>query len=494
MKNIKNNLGEKMVRVRFAPSPTGLPHVGNIRTALFNWLFARHHAGKVILRIEDTDRERFEPEALEAIMFGLRWLGLDWDEGPEVGGPFGPYFQSERLDIYHKFARELVKKGKAYYCNCSTERLDRVRNELREKRLPPMYDRLCRELGIDSDPTDPNTVVRLKVPLWGKTSLCDELRGEISFDNSTFDDIVLIKSDSFPTYHFAVVCDDHLMEISHIFRGEEWIPSAGKHVILFNAFGWEIPKMIHLAMILGPDRAKLSKRHGATAITEFVKAGIMPQAMLNFLTLLGWSPKDDTEIFDVEEIIKRFDLNGINTSPSVFDFEKLNWMNSEYIRKLIPSELTKRLKPYYIEWGWLKDDDEISEEYLNRVSKIMQERLRKFTDMKSLGRFFFMEPEEYDPKGVKKNFKPIVADRIVEVAQRFENLEKWDEESIENIVREYAKQLCLGAGKIIHPIRLASSGLRMGPSLFEMLIILGKDKVVKRLRKAAAWIKDNIME
>ena len=483
-----------MVRVRFAPSPTGLPHVGNIRTALFDWLFARHHGGKFILRIEDTDRERYQPEAVDAIMEGLRWLGLDWDEGPDVGGPYGPYVQSERLKIYHEYARKLVEAGYAYYCDCPPERLEKVRQERLAKGLPPMYDRHCRDRGLKSDPTDPNTVVRFKMPLFGKTCIYDELRGEICFDNSTFDDIVLIKSDGFPTYHFAVVIDDHLMGITHIMRAEEWIPSAGKHLLIYRALGWEPPKFVHLPMILGPDRTKLSKRHGATAITEFKEQGILPEAMFNFLALLGWSPKDDTEIMSREELVRRFDLDGINTAPSVFDFDKLRWMNGEYIRRMTPQELTERLMPFYEKWGWCTEQKPCDREYLDRVSRAMQERIKVLTDMKELGFYFFTEPTEYDPKGVKKNFKPEVADWLEEMARRFEALPEWTESALEEVVRGYAEELGVSAGKVIHPIRLAVSGLRMGPSLFELLEIVGREKVVARLRRAAEWIRENVKE
>ncbi|RKZ33491.1 glutamate--tRNA ligase [bacterium] len=489
---MRKKQGGNMVRVRFAPSPTGLPHVGNIRTALFCWLFARHHNGSFILRVEDTDRERYRPEALDAIMSGLRWLGLDWDEGPQVGGDYAPYFQSQRLEIYHKYARKLVESGSAYYCNCSPERLDKIRNQRLQNGLPPMYDRNCRDKKIESDPTDTDTVIRFKMPLFGKTCFTDELRGEICFENSTFDDIVLIKSDGYPTYHFAVVVDDYLMKISHIMRAEEWIPSAGKHILIYDALGWEAPKFVHLPMILGPDRSKLSKRHGATAITEFEQQGILPEAMFNFLSLLGWSPKDDTEIMNKEELISRFDIDGINTAASVFDFDKLRWMNGEYIRRMTPKQLTARLKPYYEKWGWCTADNPCDDEYLDKVSQAMQERLKVFTDMKELGYYFFTEPTEYDPKGVKKNFKPEVADWLNELANRFDSLSEWDKPNLEQQTRDFANEMDVGAGKVIHPIRLAVSGLRMGPGLFELLEIVGKEKVIARLKRAANWIRENI--
>ena len=479
-----------MFRVRFAPSPTGLPHVGNMRTALFNWLFARHYNGKFILRIEDTDQKRYDENALRAIMDGLRWLELDWDEGPDVGGDFGPYFQSKRIDIYHRYAQQLVEEGKAYYCDCKAERLEEIRKEMRAKKLNFMYDRKCRERNISSEPGDTNTVIRFKMPLYGDTCFNDKLRGEVCFDNETQDDIVIIKSDGFPTYNFAVVIDDHLMDISHVFRGEEFISSAGKHKLIYDAFGWEPPQFIHLPIILGPDKSKLSKRHGATAITEFKKKGILPEVMFNYLALLGWSTKDDSEIISRDELIRRFDTDGLSSKSAVFDFEKLQWMNGEYIRMMQPEKLTEILMPLYKKWKWL-DNREYNGLYLNRISAAMQERLKTLQDMEKKGFYFFMEPTEYDEKGVRKNFKPDRAKWLREIAEKFDTVDEWGETQMEAIIRDYAEKLDVGAGKIIHPIRLACSGLTGGPSLFEMLEILGKDTVVRRLIKAAEWIEIN---
>ncbi|RKZ28305.1 glutamate--tRNA ligase [bacterium] len=481
-----------MIRVRFAPSPTGLPHIGNIRTALFDWLFARHHDGVFILRIEDTDRERYTPEALDAIVDGLKWLGLDWDEGPYVGGNFGPYFQSKRLEIYYEYAKKLVERGFAYYCDCSPERLQKIRQERIAKGLDPMYDRHCRERNIKSDPTDPKTVIRFKMPLTGKTCFDDELRGKICFDNSTFDDIVLIKSDGYPTYHFAVVVDDHLMEISHIMRAEEWIPSAGKHILIYDAFGWQPPKFVHLPMILGADRSKLSKRHGATAITEFEKQGILSDAMFNFLALLGWSPKDDTEIFTRAELIERFDLKGINTSASVFDFEKLKWMNGEYIRMMSVDELTEKLKPFYRQWHWCDDENPCDESYLRKISKAMQIRLKTLAEMKEVGFYYFREPTEYDEKGVKKYFKPQAVQWLADAVEIFKSAPVWQEEKLEDLLREYVEKQKIGFGKVANPIRLAVSGIMKGPSLFEILEIIGKEKTISRIERAIKWMNKNL--
>lgn len=480
------------VRVRFAPSPTGLPHVGNIRTALFNWLFARHHGGSFILRIEDTDRARYDPKALDAIIEGLLWLGLEWDEGPNVGGEYGPYFQSQRLELYHECVKKLIDEGKAYYCNCPPERLEAVREERMKKGLPPMYDRNCRELGIKSDPKDPSTVIRFKMPLAGKTVVNDYLHGQISFDNATFDDIVLIKSDGFPTYHFANIVDDHFMKITHVMRAEEWIPSAGKHLLLYQAFGWEPPTFVHLPMILGPDRSKLSKRHGATFIGEFQNQGILPETMFNFLALLGWSPKEEREIYSRDDLIDRFDLDGLNTAPAVFDFQKLEWMNGEYINMMPSSELAKRLRPFIKNWGFCKMQEYCADEYVEKVARIMKERLRKLTDLKELGAFFFLDPENYDPRGVQKSFKRETTGVLLQIANEYETIEDWSETVIEEKTRTFCERHNISTKEVFHPIRLAVSGLILGPSLFSLLEIVGKKRVILRLQKASKWIEENI--
>ncbi|MDA8219621.1 MAG: glutamate--tRNA ligase, partial [Dehalococcoidales bacterium] len=325
------------VRVRFAPSPTGTPHIGNVRTALFNWLFARHHGGKFVLRIEDTDVARRVPGAIEAIMDGLRWLGLDWDEGPEVDGPLGPYFQSERLHLYRQYAAQLVEQGHAYYCYCSPERLAEMRAEQERRKESVGYDRRCRYLSPadreEAEASGVTPVVRFAMPLEGETTYHDLLRGDVTIQNSVLDDFVILKSDGYPTYHFAVVVDDHHMHISHVLRADEWIPSTPRHVLLYRALGWDLPRFAHLPIILGPDRSKLSKRHGATSITAYREEGYLPEALVNFLALLGWSYDGVTEVFSREDLIARFDLDRVGKTAAVFDREKLEWMNGYYIRQ-----------------------------------------------------------------------------------------------------------------------------------------------------------------
>ncbi|RLC83882.1 MAG: glutamate--tRNA ligase, partial [Chloroflexi bacterium] len=317
------------IRVRFAPSPTGQPHIGNIRTVVFNWLFARQHHGKFILRIEDTDRSRYAPNAVKVIKDSLRWLGLDWDEGPDIGGPYGPYVQSQRLEFYREKAEELIEKGWAYRCNCTPERLERIRKEQRARVETPMYDGHCRELPPDAISPDEPHVIRLKVPREGTTTVHDLLRGDITFENRLIDDQILLKSDGFPTYHLAVVVDDHLMNITHIMRGDDWISSTPKRVLLYQALGWEPPVYAHVPLVLGPDGKKLSKRHGAVSIADFRKQGYLPDALFNFLALLGWSPGEgeEQEIFSREELLELFDIQHINLASAVFSYDKLDWMN-----------------------------------------------------------------------------------------------------------------------------------------------------------------------
>ncbi|MGQ9667707.1 MAG: glutamate--tRNA ligase, partial [Anaerolineae bacterium] len=391
------------VRVRFAPSPTGYLHVGGARTALFNWLFARRHHGVFILRIEDTDRTRYQEDALEDLMAMLRWLGLDWDEGPDVGGPYGPYFQSQRLHIYQEYAEKLVREGHAYYCYCSPERLEAMREEQRRRGEPPGYDRHCRYLTAkrraEYEAQGIKPVIRLAVPLEGQTSFTDVIRGTITVDNSSLDDLVLLKSDGYPTYHLANVIDDHLMRISHIMRADEWLPSVPKHVLLYQAFGWEPPAFAHLPVILDPSgQGKMSKRRQRVGdkehyvlVREFKEAGYLPEAMFNFLTLVGWSLDDKTQIMSKELAIQHFDLDRINKAPAAFSYEKLEWMNGYYIRQLPPDELAERLVPF------LARGLDMSEEEIRRrpdtrlLAPLVQERIKLLSEAVEMIDFAYRE-------------------------------------------------------------------------------------------------------
>ncbi|MCH8088012.1 MAG: glutamate--tRNA ligase [Chloroflexi bacterium] len=405
----------EQVRVRYAPSPTGIPHVGNIRTALFNWLFARHHGGRFIVRIEDTDQSRRMDGATEAILESLRWLELDWDEGPEVGGEFGPYFQSERLDIYHQYAEKLLGQGDAYHCYCSPARLDEMRKEQARKKQPPKYDKRCRDLSEEDARAGGDTdvpVVRFRIPPDIRVSFNDQVRGEVSFESNVLDDFVIVKADGFPTYHLANVVDDHLMEISHVLRAEEWLSSTPRHVLLYDALDLKPPHFVHLPMILGPDRSKLSKRHGATSLLEYRDQGFLPQAMLNYLALMGWALDDRTELFSREDLVRHFTVERVGKTGAIFDVDKLTWMNGVYIREMSSEEFIQWVLPFMEKDLSPHIPRPLDREYVGRVLPLLQERtksLKELGDRSSitgdgpLADFFFQEELEYDPQVIANN-------------------------------------------------------------------------------------------
>jgi len=385
---------KQKIRVRFAPSPTGLLHIGGLRTALYDYLFAKKNKGDFILRIEDTDQERLVKGAQENLIKTLNWIGLDYDEGPKVGGKFGPYIQSQRLKLYQQYAQELVKRGKAYYCFCSPERLKKLRQNQIDNRIPPMYDKHC--LSLKPEEVEEKLknkgpyVIRLKVPSKGVTEFNDIIRGKVEVDNKTIDDQVLLKSDGYPTYHLAVVVDDYLMKITHIFRGEEWLPSTPKHVLLYQAFGWPLPEFAHLPTILNKDRSKLSKRQGDVADEDYIKKGYLKEALINFIVLLGWHPGqgETEEFFSLKELIKKFDLKQVHKAGAVFDLEKLDWLNGVYIRKMKVKELTKLCLPY------LKSEignQKLEINYIEKVVALEQERIKKLSDLPKLTAYFFTD-------------------------------------------------------------------------------------------------------
>lgn len=478
-------MSEVKVRVRFAPSPTGYPHVGNIRTALFNWLFARHNSGVFILRIEDTDRERMVEGAVEAILDSLRWLGLDWDEGP--------YFQSQRLALYREVAQELVKLDSAYYCYCSPERLQSVREEQMKRKQPPGYDRHCRNLTrtqrAEFESRGIVPVVRFKTPLEGQTAFHDLLRGEIVFQNNTLDDFVLLKSDGYPTYHLANIVDDHFMGISHVLRADEWLSSTPRHVLLYQALGWEPPKFAHLPMILGPDRSKLSKRHGATAITEYMEAGYLPEAMFNFLALLGWSLDDKTELMDRDMIIKHFSLERISKNPAVFNREKLDWMNGVYIRSLSLEEFTQRALPFLEKGLPPVVARPLDSGYVARVMPLIQDRARTLGEVAPLTEFFFVEQLEYDKKLLVEKLSPAEAASSLQITiSRLEELPAWEAQSLENLLRPLAEELGLKTGVYFGLLRVAVTGRTAAPPLFQTMEVLGRERCLRRLQDALSRI------
>lgn len=479
------------VRVRFAPSPTGFPHVGNIRTALFNWLFARHCGGKFIVRIEDTDQSRKVEGALESILGSLKWLGLDWDEGPEVGGPYGPYFQSERLLLYRSHAQELIERGHAYKCYCSSERLAQMRAEFAQrKEAARSYDRHCRNLGpaeqarFESKGIVP--VIRLKAPLDGQTTFHDLIRGDITFDNAELDDIVLLKSDGFPTYHLANVVDDHLMQISHVMRADEWLSSTPRHVLLYQAFGWQPPLFAHLPIILGPDKSKLSKRHGATAVTEFREQGYLPEAMVNFLALLGWSLDDRTEIISREDLIKHFSIERISKTAAVFNHEKLLWMNGTYIRRLEEDDLLRRLVPVFERGLPPSVPRPISPPYVRRIIPLIRERINTLAEAPSYAEFFFVDPLEYDPALLigKKAVREGVLRALGASQEKLAAMGDFTPAALEGALRTLAEEMGMKAGDLFNPLRVACTGRTAAPPLFETMTVLGKERCLGRIRAA----------
>ncbi len=475
------------VRVRFAPSPTGSPHIGNIRTALFTWLFARRHGGVFILRIEDTDRARYVEGSVQEIMDSLRWLGLDWDEGP--------YFQSERLPLYREVAERLVASGHAYRCYCTPERLEELRRQQEAAKQPTGYDRKCRYLSdeerarLDAEGTP--YVIRFAMPLEGTTVFQDAIRGELRFENALLDDFVMLKSDGFPTYHLASVTDDHYMGITHVIRGEEWISSTPRHVQMYQALGWKMPVFAHLPMILGTDRKKLSKRHGSVQFVEYIQQGYLPEAMFNFLALLGWSADEDRELYTREELIERFDLSGVLDHPAIFDGQKLLWMNGVYIRRKPIEELTRLCLPYLQEAGLLPSEPSPEQmQYAERVIALEAERMKLLSEVVSLTEYFFRETLEYEPKGVRKWFtQPYVPQMLEMLIARYETLEPFDLQNIEATTRAVAEELGVSAAQVIHPTRVAVSGRTVGPGLFEMIEVMGKERVLKRLRAALEMIR-----
>ncbi|MGE5558598.1 MAG: glutamate--tRNA ligase [Bacillota bacterium] len=482
-----------MVRVRFAPSPTGYLHIGNVRSAMYGFLYARATGGDFLLRIEDTDRSRLVPDAVDVIMESLRWLGIDWDEGPDKGGPCGPYVQSERLPLYHEYANKLVAQGKAYKCFCTPERLDGLRKAQEAAKKATGYDRRCRDLALaeqgEYERQGLPFVIRFKMPMRGTIVYRDLLRGESSVESGTLDDFVLIKSDGFPTYHMASIVDDHLMEITHVLRGAEWIPSTPRHALLYQAFGWEPPVFCHLPLILSPAGGKLSKRDGAVTILEYRDRGYLPEAVFNFLLLLGWNADSATEIFDDrEKLIEIFDIKRINASPAAFSPEKLDWFNGVYIRKLPLEELAQRCLPFLQSSGLIgKPAQDKEYRYLIRILPLVRERMKLLTDIPDLTGYFFRDevtienPPDLIPKHTEKAGVVTVLDQA---ADRLGGLADFSEPALEDELRALTEELKLTTGQVFMPLRVAVTGRTASPGLFETLAAVGKERVVKRLKNA----------
>ncbi len=485
------------IRTRFAPSPTGYMHIGNLHTALFEWLYARHNGGQFVLRIEDTDEARHTPEAVGVIYEGLRWLGLDWDEGPDVGGPCGPYVQSERVEIYRSYLDKLVAEGKAYECYCTPEELDQRREMMRAQGLPPRYDGRCRTLTSSQRAeycsAGQPPCIRFAAAETGVTVVHDLIQGDVTYENALMGDPVIGKTSGFPTYHFAVVVDDYEMQISHVIRAAEHLGNTQIHLQLQEALGFPHPVYAHLPLILGEDKAKLSKRHGAVSVVDYAEQGFLPEAMFNFLALLGWSPGGTEEVLSREEIISRFSLEACGSSPSVFDLAKAEWMNSEYMKALPGEELARRLLPFLQQAGLFETEPTPERlTWLAQVADLMKERAPFLTTFTTWARYFFTDDYEYDEKAREKWLTQEETPATLHaLAERLQVLSDWTADAIEAEVRALAEDLGIGAGKVIHPCRAAVTGTTVGPSLFHLLELLPQATVLARLHRAEVEFKED---
>jgi glutamyl-tRNA synthetase len=481
-----------MMRVRFAPSPTGYLHVGGARTALFNWLYARRHGGTFVLRIEDTDAERSSDAMVEGILQGMRWLGLDWDEGPGVGGPHEPYFQSQRFDRHRAAAEQLVAWGHAYRDFIPPERYEEARKAAEGRGEVWRYRREAWPQPEDASPT--RTVasiaeryaIRFKVPE-GHTAFVDLVHGPVEFDNANIEDFVIVRSDGLPTYHLSVVCDDIDMRISHVVRGDDHVSNTPKHVLLFEALGASAPRFAHVPLILGPDKKRLSKRHGATSVMEYERQGYLPEAMVNFLALLGWSPGNDQELFSMDELVQAFSLDGIGTANAVFNPEKLEWMNGQHLMRMDTREIARRVEPLLREAGLWNDDYAGSrQDWFCQVLDLFKPRAKRLPEFVERGRLFFADVTGYDEAARKKLWAaPETNDWLRGLADALEPIAPFDVAAIEPAVRGFADARGIKPATLMQATRLAVSGSSASPGLFEMIALVGRDRTVARLRRAA---------
>jgi len=479
------------IRTRFAPSPTGYLHVGGLRTALYNYLFARRNNGKFILRIEDTDRARYVEGAVENLISTLQWAGLNFDEGPGTDGDYGPYLQSERLNIYKDHSEKLIQNRKAYYCFCSPERLKELRDKQQKEGLQPKYDKHCLKLSEKEVEkkisVKENHVVRLNVEPGVNIIIDDVIRERVEFNSDVVDDQVLIKSDGYPTYHLANVVDDHLMKITHVIRGEEWLSSTPKHILLYDFLGWEKPVFAHLPLLLNPDRSKLSKRQGDVAVEDYRAKGYLKEALINFVALLGWTAGNDKEFYYLDELIENFSLERVNKSGAVFNIEKLNWLNAEHLRRKENSEILILLKE---ELKNSRHSVQIyNDEYLIKVIEAMKERVSFVKEYIEKSPYFFEAPSSYEEAVVAKRWNDNSSDLLKKLTEKFEKLKNPSKEDYENALKETAQENGAGNGDLIHPLRLSVSGMGAGPGVFDIVDILGKEESVKRMKKAITSIK-----
>ncbi len=478
------------VRVRFAPSPTGELHIGGARTALFNLFYARANGGSLVLRIDDTDLERSREDYVEKLLASLRWLGLDWDEGP--------YYQSKRLGEYTAEAERLLADNKAYYCYCSTEDLARGREEAKKENRAFLYPGTCRDLSPEAEDKyrseGHKAVVRLRTPDSGETVVDDLIRGKVHFDNAMLDDFIILKSNGQPTYNYASVVDDLQLAITHVIRAEEHLSNTPRQQLCALALGYELPAFAHVPMILAPDRSKLSKRHGATSVEEFQNEGYLPEALVNYMVLLGWSPGEDRELLNLEEMIEAFNLEKVNKTAAIYDVTKLAWMNGHYLRECEPERLAELAAPFFKEQGLLEGElSSMEMDYLKRVLKALRERARTLVEMAAAADYFYLDDFEYDQKGIKKAFqKEGAADVLRSIRKELSTLEEFNEEKTEALFNQMSEKTGLSFGRLIQPTRLALTGRMGGPGLFEIMSLLGKEKTLNRIDKAISYIESGM--
>jgi glutamyl-tRNA synthetase len=461
------------VRVRFAPSPTGFLHIGGVRTALFNWLFARQQHGRFILRIEDTDQSRSTDESIQAIIEGMQWVGLDWDEGP--------FRQTERMDLYRSHAMTLLERGKAYWCVCKAEELEARRKEAEAKGLSPRYDGRCRKLGI-TNPTE-EAALRFKAPQEGQTVIDDLIKGSVVFDNAVLDDLIILRSNGYPTYNFSVVVDDALMHITHVVRGDDHLTNTPRQVPIFEALGFAVPRFGHLPMILGADKTRLSKRHGATSIMAYKDMGYLPEAMVNYLVRLGWS-HGDQELFTREELVEKFSWKNVQTSPAVFNPDKLLWMNAEYIKTSPPERVVEALEPL-LEGGGLKEEVRaVSKEWLARLVVLVRERTKTLVEMVEWVKPYFGQAVAFDEEAAKKFLTPSIAPVLAKLLDRFEVFPEFAKQEWEESFKKLVEEEGMKMGQLAQPVRVALTGRTASPGLFDVMEVLGRERTLARLRRA----------
>lgn len=487
------------VRTRYAPSPTGNLHVGGAWTAFFNWLFARSQSGTFILRIEDTDRSRSTEEYERAILEDFRWLGIDRDEGPDVGGPYGPYRQTERASLYRQYAQELLARGAGYYCYCTPEELDAERRQAQTERRPYRYSGRCRSLS-DEDRVrfvaeGRQPTIRLRIADYGETIVVDDLvQRRVEFDPTHLDDYIIVRSDGSPLYNFANVVDDHLMAITHIIRGAEHLSNTPKQWVMYRALGWMPPQVAHLPLILGPDRKKLSKRHGDTSVGQYRQEGFLPEALLNFFALMGWYPEQDRELYSLDELIARFRIRDLGKASPIFDLAKLTWLNSIYMRDLIKRDpqrvvdvCLEALRVARLVDGQVTADVRA---YVAQVIQVLGDRLKTGRDILTYGDFFFADGVSYDRAAEQQYFSdPQAATILTHLRDRIATSQPFDRDTVEQVIRRLAEDLGVHSRQIIHPTRVALTGKTAGPGLFELIALLGKDRVLRRLDAAVSYIR-----